>query len=122
MKKLSAVVLLVSLNIYAQDVPQQRIGEVTLFGEQGLKVEAATKTETPISNAPSAVTVISAKQIRESGARTVPDLLRLLTSIVRPCPTPRGPSIPLDHAIALGFQFSPKRMALSVVVHHVARR
>ena len=81
MKKLSAVILLVSLNVYAQDAPQQRIGEVTLFGEQELKVEAATKTEIPISNAPSAVTVISAKQIRESGARAVPDLLRLVAGV-----------------------------------------
>lgn len=78
--RLWAAVLLVSFSIVAQDAPQ-RIGEVTLFGEQQLKVEAATKTEIPISNAPSAVTVVSAKQIRESGARTVPDLLRLVAGV-----------------------------------------
>ena len=50
---------------------QQKIGEVTLFGEEQLKVEAATKTEIPISKAPASVTVITAKQIRESGARTL---------------------------------------------------
>lgn len=63
--------------------PQQpkTIGEVTLFGEEQLKVEAATKTEIPISKAPSAVTVITAKQIGESGARTVPDLLRLVAGV-----------------------------------------
>src|SRR3954453_23645098 len=54
------------------------IGEVTLFGEEQLKVEAATKTEIPISKAPSAVTVVTAKQIAESGARTVPEPLRLV--------------------------------------------
>jgi hypothetical protein len=54
---------------------------VTLFGEEQLKVEAATKTEIPISKAPSAVTVVTAKQIQESGARTVPDLLRLVAGV-----------------------------------------
>jgi outer membrane receptor protein involved in Fe transport len=63
--------------------PQQpkSIGEVTLFGEEQIKVEAATKTEIPISKAPSAVTVVTAKQIQESGARTVPDLLRLVAGV-----------------------------------------
>src|SRR5438093_12505826 len=59
----------------------KKIGEVTLFGEEQPKVEAATKTEIPISKAPSAVTVITAKQIQESGARTVPDLLRLVAGV-----------------------------------------
>jgi outer membrane receptor for ferrienterochelin and colicins len=58
-----------------------KIGEVTLFGEESLKVEAATKTEIPISKAPTAVTVVTAKQIQESGARTVPDLLRLIAGV-----------------------------------------
>lgn len=61
--------------------PPKLIGEVTLFGEEQPKVEAATKTEIPISKAPGAVTVITAKQIRESGARTVPDLLRLVAGV-----------------------------------------
>src|SRR3954452_6266472 len=67
----------------AAQVPQtpKTIGEVTLFGEEQLKVEAATKTEIPISKAPSAVTVVTAKQIAESGARTVPDLLRLVAGV-----------------------------------------
>lgn len=60
---------------------QKKIGEVTLFGEEQLKVEAATKTEIPISKAPTAVTVITAKQIEESGARTVADLLRLVAGV-----------------------------------------
>jgi iron complex outermembrane receptor protein len=61
--------------------PPRAIGEVTLFGEEQLKIEAATKTEIPISKAPSAVTVVTAKQIAESGARTVPDLLRLVAGV-----------------------------------------
>jgi outer membrane receptor protein involved in Fe transport len=70
--------LAVALPLAAQ---QKKIGEVTLFGEEQLKVEAATKTEIPISKAPSAVTVITAKQIQESGARTVADLLRLVGGV-----------------------------------------
>jgi iron complex outermembrane receptor protein len=57
------------------------IGEVTLFGEEQPRIEAATKTEIPISKAPSSVTVITAKQIAESDARTVPDLLRLVAGV-----------------------------------------
>jgi iron complex outermembrane receptor protein len=67
---------------FAQSQPAKpKIGEVTLFGEEQLKVEAATKTEIPISKAPTPVTVITAKQIQESGARTVPDLLRLVSGV-----------------------------------------
>ncbi|HWW61174.1 MAG TPA: TonB-dependent receptor plug domain-containing protein, partial [Thermoanaerobaculia bacterium] len=77
-----AILLLVTfpVQLLAQTATKQ-IGEVTLFGEEQLKVEASTKTEIPISKAPSAVTVITAKQIQESGARTVPDLLRLVGGV-----------------------------------------
>ena len=87
MTKFCARVLLVTFTFYcalpavAQDASKPQIGEVTLFGEEQLKVEAATKTEIPISKAPSAVTVVTAKQIRESGSRTVPDLLRLVAGV-----------------------------------------
>ncbi len=57
------------------------IGEVKLFGEEDLKIEAATKTQVPVSKAPGAVSVITARQIRESGARTIPDLLRLVPGV-----------------------------------------
>jgi outer membrane receptor protein involved in Fe transport len=75
-----ALSIALSLPLLAQ-APPKKIGEVTLFGEEQLKVEAATKTEIPISKAPSAVTVVTAKQIRESGARSVPDLLRLVAGV-----------------------------------------
>jgi outer membrane receptor for ferrienterochelin and colicin len=71
----------IPLALGAQTTTPKTIGEVTLFGEEQLKVEAATKTEIPISKAPSAVTVVTAKQIQESGARTVPDLLRLVAGV-----------------------------------------
>jgi iron complex outermembrane receptor protein len=78
--------LAAALPLLAQPAPQppsqpKNIGEVTLFGEEQPTIEAATKTEIPISKAPSEVTVITAKQIAESGARTVPDLLRLVAGV-----------------------------------------
>ncbi|HEX7190938.1 MAG TPA: TonB-dependent receptor, partial [Thermoanaerobaculia bacterium] len=78
MRRSLVLALIVATPLFAQE---KKIGEVTLFGEEQLKVEAATKTEIPISKAPSAVTVITAKQIHESGARTVPDLLRLVAGV-----------------------------------------
>jgi Outer membrane cobalamin receptor protein len=81
----AVLVLGIPLVLSAQTTPPPQqpksIGEVTLFGEEQIKVEAATKTEIPISKAPSAVTVVTAKQIQESGARTVPDLLRLVAGV-----------------------------------------
>ncbi|HEX9732930.1 MAG TPA: TonB-dependent receptor [Thermoanaerobaculia bacterium] len=65
----------------AQAPPAGSIGEVTLFGEEEFQIQAATKTEIPISKAPGPVTVIGAKQIRESGARTIPELLRLVAGV-----------------------------------------
>ncbi|MEM8931129.1 MAG: TonB-dependent receptor [Acidobacteriota bacterium] len=62
-------------------VGQSGIGEVTLFGEEEFTIEAATKTEIPLSKAPGSVTVISAQQIRESGSRTIPELLRLVAGV-----------------------------------------
>jgi len=72
---------LVAVPLFSQQPPVRTVGEVTLFGEEELKVESATKTEVPISKAPGAVTVITAKQIQESGARSVPDLLRLVSGL-----------------------------------------
>src|ERR1043166_372525 len=78
MRRSLILALVVATPLLAQE---KKIGEVTLFGEEQLKVEAATKTEIPISKAPSAVTVVTAKQISESGARTVPDILRLVAGV-----------------------------------------
>src|SRR5438067_10648832 len=81
MRSLAILTAILTLPLLAQQQTPKQIGEVTLFGEEQPKVEAATKTEIPISKAPSAVTVITAKQIRESGARTVPDLLRFVAGV-----------------------------------------
>ncbi len=90
--------------------PPKTLGEVTLFGEEQPTVQAATKTEIPLSKAPSPVTVITAKQIRESGARTVPDLLRLVPGVnVRW--NPMGPTIDVR-----GFGESPRPNRLLLLI------
>ena len=83
MIKRTAVLLLLAWSLQAQQPaqPGKSIGEVTLFGEEQPKVEAATKTEIPISKAPASVTVITAKQISESSAHSVVDLLRLVAGV-----------------------------------------
>ncbi len=61
----------------------QEPGEVKLFGEDEseIHVKAATKTDIPISKAPGSVTVITHQQIRESGARTIPDVVELVAGL-----------------------------------------
>lgn len=62
--------------------PGSQLGAVELFGdEESFTIQAATKTEIPISKAPGSVTVISAQQIRESGAQTIPEILRLVSGV-----------------------------------------
>ncbi len=73
------MVILPATRILAQTSSQ--LGEVTLFGEEEFTIQAATKTELPISKAPGSVTVISAQQIRESGSRTIPELLRTVGGV-----------------------------------------
>ena len=60
---------------------QGSASDVQLVGEESFTIQAATKTELPISKAPGSVTVITTKQIRESGARTIPELLRLVAGV-----------------------------------------
>ena len=75
-------VLLSSLTLVSPGFGQDpAIGEVSLFGEEEFTIQAATKTEIPISKAPGSVTVIGAKQIRQSGARTIPEILRLVAGV-----------------------------------------
>ncbi len=57
------------------------LGEVSLFGEEEFTIQAATKTEQPLSKVPGSVSVVSARQIRESGSRTIPELLRLVAGV-----------------------------------------
>ncbi len=78
------VLLLISLTTTLPILAQTSdpLGEVTLFGgEEEFTIQAATKTELPISKAPGAVTVVTARQIRESTARTIPELLRLVAGV-----------------------------------------
>jgi len=54
--------------------------EALLFMEVPVVVTASLK-EQPVSEAPAAVTVISAEEIRQSGALTVPDVLRMVSGV-----------------------------------------
>ncbi|MDA8018349.1 MAG: TonB-dependent receptor [Thermoanaerobaculia bacterium] len=76
-----ALVLLASCAVPAYGQDSSGLAEVSLFGEEEFTIRAATKTEIPISKAPSSVSVISAQQIKESGARTIPELLRLVAGV-----------------------------------------
>ncbi len=78
---LALVVLLSLPAASSQAQAPSQLGEVTLFGEEEFTIQAATKTELPISKAPGSVTVISAQQIRESGSRTIPELLRMVGGV-----------------------------------------
>ncbi len=110
---LALLLLPAALPIAAQQPPPKTLGEVTLFGEEQPKVEAATKTEIPLSKAPNAVTVVTAKQIRESGAKTVPDLLRLVPGVnVRW--NPMGPTIDIR-----GFGESPRPNRILLLIDGV---
>jgi len=75
-----ALAALPSPPLGAQSGTSSGLGEIALFGEE-LTVQAATKTEIPISKAPGSVSVITAQQIRESGAQTIPELLRLVAGV-----------------------------------------
>ena len=75
------VFLLVAPAVCQAESADSGIGGVTLFGEEEFTIQAATKTEIPLSKAPGSVTVISAKQIKESGARTIPELLRQVAGV-----------------------------------------
>jgi len=51
--------------------------EMTFLQEEGT-VSVATKTNIPVSKAPGAVSLITYEQIQNSGARTVPELMRMV--------------------------------------------
>lgn len=55
-------------------------GETLLFMEVPVVVTASRK-EQPITKAPAAVTVVTAEDIRQSGAITIPDVLRMVSGV-----------------------------------------
>lgn len=59
----------------------QVISDVKLFADEEIRIKAPAKVEQPISKVPNSVTVITAQQIRESGARSIPELLRLVAGV-----------------------------------------
>lgn len=78
----SALILAVlAAGLPAAAFAQGSASDLQLLAEEGFVIQAATKTELPVSKAPSSVTVITTKQIRESGVRTIPELLRLVAGV-----------------------------------------
>jgi len=73
-----ALVASIALPLRAQEP-----GEVKLFeeDESEIRIKAATKTDIPLSKAPGSVTVITHAQIKESGARTIPDVVSLVAGL-----------------------------------------
>jgi iron complex outermembrane receptor protein len=55
--------------------------QLTLFEDEAISVTVATRSEIELRRAPGSVDVLTAREIRESGARTVPELLRLLPGV-----------------------------------------
>src|SRR5438477_429804 len=66
---LALLVVALAAPLPAQQQQPKAIGEGTLFGEESLRVEAATKPEFPVAKAPDAVTDISAKQLAGGDAQ-----------------------------------------------------
>ena len=55
--------------------------DVRLFEEADVRIKGPTKMDIPLSKAPGSITVITAQQIRESNARTIPEVLRLVAGV-----------------------------------------
>lgn len=67
--------------IYSQEKEEAELLEFSLEELLNVKVKGATKTAIPLSKSPGAVTVIPYSQIQESGARTVPELLQIVSGV-----------------------------------------
>ena len=85
MSRVLGVVVLIALagaHVAAQQATvQPPAPELRLFEEADVRIKGPTKLEIPLSKAPGSVTVITAQQIRESNARTIPELLRLVAGV-----------------------------------------
>ena len=89
MKRTANILLPIMLLIVAAICPPAR-GEGVPEGETGAEqllfmevpvVVTASRKEQPVSEAPAAVTAITAEEIRRSGALTVPDVLRSVSGV-----------------------------------------
>ncbi len=77
----SAAVFGLALLMGSSAAAQQVISDVKLFADEEIRIKAPARIEQPISKVPNSVSVITAQQIRESGARTIPELLRLVAGV-----------------------------------------
>lgn len=70
--------LVLQQRVFSEEVPPKR--ELLAFMEIPVVVTTA-KTELPLTKSPSTVTVITAEDIRRSGATNIPDLLRMVPGL-----------------------------------------
>ena len=85
MNRVFAALVLVAMAgspVAAQSPPAQpATPDVRLFEESDVRIKGPTKMDIPLSKAPGSITVITAQQIRESNARTIPEVLRLVAGV-----------------------------------------
>jgi len=92
--RILTILLILTAFLFPWPVPAAWAGELVTGqnGDEGLSAEgllfleipmvfAASRKEQPVTEAPAAVTVISAEEIRQSGARTIPDLLQFVSGV-----------------------------------------
>lgn len=75
--QLCAIITVSITSAHANSISEDMVTDDTFFQELP-QVLTATRLEQPLDEAPAAVTIIDRDMIRASGARTLPDLLRLV--------------------------------------------
>ena len=70
-------VLLMPVISFAEDTGKEMENIFSLFAEEEM-VYTSSKYLQPISQSPSTITVITAEEIRQSGAITIPEILRIV--------------------------------------------
>jgi iron complex outermembrane receptor protein len=61
--------------------PPQNLADKSLEDLMAIRVTSVSKKEQPLSRVPAAIRVISAEEIRRSGAANIPDLLRMVPGV-----------------------------------------
>jgi iron complex outermembrane receptor protein len=80
-----AICLLIAAQASAQQTasltPPESLKELTLEQLSQIEVTSVTKEAVPAFKTPAAISVLTSEQIHKSGARTIPDLLRLIPGV-----------------------------------------
>jgi iron complex outermembrane receptor protein len=86
MKKFMMIIFLLAMietapGLQAAETPEGEVSAEELIFMEVPVVVTASRREQPVTEAPVAVTVVTAEQIRQSGALTVPDVLRMVSGV-----------------------------------------